>query len=143
MIHKYEIIPASIDDIKDAVSAFAAQAPKGVYASVLVKEDHSIDFELLKSYLNGIPDKKFYMSQETYEIFEEEKKEIPKHMDLVQQAVDQFVSIKNELPMIEDDPFRKVSYYKLESLNLLKQRPPIEFYITDQENLVTHKKLRK
>jgi hypothetical protein len=143
LTNRDEIIAASIDDIKNAVNEFASQAPKGVQANVLVKEDHSIDFHLLKPYLKGIPNQKFYMSKETYEIFKEEKKDIPKYMDLVQQAVDKFVNAENALPIIDGDPYRKVSYYKLESVSLLKQRPPVDFYITKQENLVSHKKPEK
>ncbi|WP_458414396.1 DUF3939 domain-containing protein [Schinkia sp. CFF1] len=134
----YQIHSCDLESIKKAVRDFALNAPKGVTTKVLVKEDHSIDFDLLKPYLNGIPDKSFYMSKETYEIFEEKDKEIPYFLDLIQNAVDRYVQMYNKVPITQGDPYKKVSYLLLEKNNLIHERPTIDLYITDDEYLITH-----
>lgn len=131
-----------IETVKKAVREFADQAPKGVTTRTLVKDDHSIDFDLLKPYLKGIPEQNFYMSKETYEIFEEKDKIIPFYLDMIQFAVDQYVNMYQKLPITQGDPYRKVSYLLLEKSNLIHERPDIDFYITNDEYLITHKKPR-
>lgn len=135
-----KIIDANLDSVKTAVRNFAYHAPKGVTTRVLVKDDHSIDFDLLKPYLKGIPDKEFFMSKETYEVFEEAEKDIPVYIDIIQQAVDRYVEMNNKVPTIPDDPYRKVSYLMLMNSHLISERPPIDFFITDDEYLITYKK---
>lgn len=137
---RYEIRSFNLEAIKKAVREFADNAPKGVTTRILVKDDHSIDYNLLKPYLNGIPDKPFYMSKETYEIFEEKEKDIPYYLDLVQNAVDRYVQMYNKLPITEGDPYQKVNYHLLETNSLIHERPIIDLYITDDEDLITHKK---
>ncbi len=127
-----------IESVKKAVREFADQAPKGVTTRTLVKDDHSIDFDLLKPYLKGIPEQKFYMSKETYEIFEEKDKIIPFYLDMIQFAVDQYVNMYKKIPITPGDPYRKVSYLLLEKSNLIHERPNIDFYITNDEYLITH-----
>ena len=131
-----------IESVKKAVREFADKAPKGVTSRTLVNDDHSIDFNLLKPYLKGIPDKPFYMSKETYEIFEEEDKVIPYYLDMIQFAVDQYVHMHKKIPITQGDPYKKVSYLLLEKSNLIHERPNIDFYITSDEDLITHKKPR-
>lgn len=136
------IINFDIDSVKKAVREFADQAPKGVTTRALVKDDHSIDFDLLKPYLKGIPERNFYMSKETYEIFEEKDKIIPFYLDMIQFAVDQYVNMYKKIPITQGDPYRKVSYLLLEKSNLIHERPHMDFYITNDEYLITHKKPR-
>lgn len=136
----YSTYNFDIDTIKKAVREFADHAPKGVTTRTLVKDDHSIDFNLLKPYLKGIPDRNFYMSKETYEIFEEKDKTIPYYLDIIQFAVDQYVNMYKKIPITQGDPYRKVSYLLLEKSNLIHERPNIELYITNDEYLITHKK---
>lgn len=136
----YPIIETSLTEVKRAVREFADQAPKGITTRVLVLDDHSIDFHLLAPYLNGIPNKPFYMSKETYEIFDESEKEMAIYLDKIQHAVDSYINMYNSPPTISGDPHFKVSYIKLENSGLLNERPNIDFYITDQEYLVSHKR---
>ncbi|HHY74482.1 MAG TPA: DUF3939 domain-containing protein [Bacillus bacterium] len=138
--HYYQIHKFDLETIKKAVREFASRAPKGVTARILVKDDHTIDFDLLKPYLKGIPDQPFYMSKETYEIFEEEEKEIPYYLDLIQFAVDRYVQMYNKLPITPGDPYLKVNYLLLQKNNLIHERPTIDLYITEDEYLLTHKK---
>lgn len=136
----YSTYNFDIDTVKKAVREFADQAPKGVTTRTLVKDDHSIDFDLLKPYLQGIPDRNFYMSKETYEIFEEKDRTIPYYLDIIQFAVDQYVNMYKKIPITQGDPYRKVSYLLLEKSNLIHERPTIDLYITNDEYLITHKK---
>lgn len=133
-------IPVTLEQVKKAVFEFSKHLPKGVHVRILIKEDHSIDFEQLAPYLKGIPDRPFYMSRETYEVFEENQKHIPPYMDEVQEAVDAYIKSEKQLPLIPYDPYYKISYYLLEKQGFLSSRPPIDFYLTEEENMVTHYK---
>ncbi|WP_042356579.1 DUF3939 domain-containing protein [Bacillus rubiinfantis] len=138
----FPLIEVSIDDIRKAIRQFSEQLPKGVFRTILVKDDNSIDFEQLAPILGGIPAKKFYMSKETYDLFEEDEKDIPQAMDIVQKAVDLYVKEHNELPMLPFDPQRRVNYYVLLQDKYLKEAPDIQFYITELDGLITHRKLK-
>jgi F0F1-type ATP synthase assembly protein I len=142
-VKSYPIIDVTIDDIRKAVRTFSDQLPKGVYRTILVNEDNSIDYEQLAPILGGIPSKKFYMSRETYDLFEENEKQIPMEMDLVQKAVDQYVKDHKEFPMLPFDPDHRVNYFQLIQDHYLKKAPENQFYITDLDGLVTHIKPKK
>jgi len=139
----YPIIDVSIEEVRKAIRTFSDNLPKGVYRTILVQEDNSIDFIQLAPLLGGIPSKKFYMSKETYDLFEENEKEIPIEMDMVQKAVDLFVKEHKEFPMLKFDPHHKVNYYQLGQEKYLKEAPKIQFYITDLDGLITHIKPQK
>jgi phage pi2 protein 07 len=139
----YPVIDVYIEQVRRAVREFSDNLPKGVYRTILVKEDNSIDFQQLAHILKGIPSKKFYMSKETYDLFEEKDKDIPIEMDIVQKAVDQYVKEHKEAPILRFDPLRRVNYYQLLQEHYLKSEPKIQFYITDLDGLVTHIKPEK
>ncbi|WP_066068223.1 AtpZ/AtpI family protein [Neobacillus soli] len=134
----YPVIDAGIEEVRNAVRKFSDNLPKGVYRTILVLEDNSIDFQQLTSFLGGIPSKKYYMSKETYDLFEESDKQIPIEMDLVQKAVDLYVKEHKEYPMLKFDPHHRVNYYQLLQDRYLKAAPEIQFYITDLDGLITH-----
>ncbi|SER85920.1 Protein of unknown function [Gracilibacillus ureilyticus] len=136
----YPIRAVSSEEVKNAVRAYSKTLPSNVPLKVLINEDSTINFELLTPFLKAFPDRNYYMSKETYEIFEEEDKHLALAVDKVQKAVDQYVDLKKDLPIIDYDPYRKVSYFKLEQLNLITDRPEIDFYITGEEYLITRKK---
>ena len=73
----YPIIDVTIEDVRKAVRTFSNNLPKGVFRTIIVQEDNSIDFKQLAPLLGGIPSKKFYMSKETYDLFEDSEKQIP------------------------------------------------------------------
>jgi F0F1-type ATP synthase assembly protein I len=137
---EYPQIEVTLEDVRKAVREFSDNLPKGVYRTILVQEDNSIDFEQLAPILDGIPSKKYYMSKETYDLFEENEKKIPYEMDIVQRAVDQYVKDHKEYPMLKFDPQHRVNYYQLLQDHYLKSPPDIQFYITDLDGLVTHVK---
>ncbi|MBS8262891.1 DUF3939 domain-containing protein [Mesobacillus boroniphilus] len=136
----WPIIETSVEDIKQAVRIYSEQLPKGVYRTILVKEDNCIDVEQLAPILKGIPSRNFYMSKETYDIFDEEEKNLAVTIDLVQKAVDLYVKEHKEYPMLPYDPLNRVNYYQLMKAHCLSTKPEIELYITNYDGLVTHKK---
>ncbi|MCL6571670.1 MAG: DUF3939 domain-containing protein [Bacillus sp. (in: Bacteria)] len=134
----YPIIDVTLEGIRKAVRDFSDNLPKGVYRTILVQDDNSIDFKQLAYLLGGIPSKNYYMSKETYDLFEESEKQIPLEMDLVQKAVDLYVKEKKEYPMLKFDPHHRVNYFQLKQDHYLKVTPQIQFYITDLDGLITH-----
>jgi F0F1-type ATP synthase assembly protein I len=139
----YPIIDVTIDQVRKAVRQFSDNLPKGVYRSIIVQDDNSIDFKQLAHILCGIPSKKYYMSKETYDLFEENEKIIPAEMDMVQKAVDLYVKERKEYPMLQFDPNRRVNYYQLVQEKYLKSAPVTQFYITELDGLITHIKPEK
>ncbi|WP_071394690.1 DUF3939 domain-containing protein [Bacillus tuaregi] len=134
----YPIKEVSIVEMRAAVREFACNMREGINLSVIINDDNSINIDYIKSYLKCIPTKSFYMSRETYEIFEEEEKEMAIYSDVIQAAVDLYIDSTGELPVIKDNPYQKISYKKLSEW--LEDPPDIEFYMTDLENLISHKK---
>ncbi|WP_053220406.1 DUF3939 domain-containing protein [Virgibacillus senegalensis] len=131
--------PVSISEVKDAIRRYSAELASEIPLQVIIKEDRTIDYQLLAPYLEAEPEQTYYMSRETYEIFEEKDKQLAEDLDKVQQAVDHYRDQTGNLPIIEGDPYRKVSYLKLEKLGLLSRRPERPFFITDDEDMITHR----
>ncbi|MFD1017786.1 DUF3939 domain-containing protein [Thalassobacillus hwangdonensis] len=136
---EYEKRSIPIEEVRKAIHQYAAQMPDGVPLSVIIHEDLTIDYDLLSPYLNGIPTETYYMSKETYELFPEQDYQLAKDLDTVQRAVDHYIKSTKEVPVIDDDPSKRVSFFKLEREHLLPYRPGRDFYITDEEFLVTYK----
>lgn len=139
----WPVIDVSVDDVRKAVRSFSGQLPKGVYRTIIVKEDNSIDFELLAPYLHGIPSENFYMSRETYDIFSENEKEIATVLDKVQKAVDLYVKEHKQYPVIQFDPLNRVNYFQLIQARCLDNQPEMDLYLTKYDGLVTHIKPKK
>ncbi|WP_027956512.1 DUF3939 domain-containing protein [Halobacillus kuroshimensis] len=135
-----EVRDLSIHDVRKAVHTFADHKPVDVPLSVLINQDLTLDYDLLAPYLAGLPEKNYYMSRETYELFEEDDLDLAQDLDLVQHAVDQYMKQTQELPVIDHDPFKRINYYKLEKRDLLQRRPNRDFYLTDEEFMITYKK---
>jgi hypothetical protein len=139
----YPMIEVTKEQVRDAIRKYSDELPKGIYRSILVNDDYSIDFEKLTPILKGIPSSKFYMSKETYDIFDETEKEIPALMDQVQKAVDAYQKDHNQYPILPFDPLRRVNYYLLRNEHYLKFQPDIDFYITKYDGIITHIKPSK
>ncbi|MED1470319.1 DUF3939 domain-containing protein [Bacillus salipaludis] len=139
-ITQFPSIDVTLEEIRHAVRTFSDQLPKGVYRTILVRDDHSIDHKHIAPILGGTPSRNVYMSKETYDLFEESEKHIPPMMDLVQKAVDQYVKEHKEYPMLKFDSERRVNYYQLLEHHYLKEIPDIQFYITKLDGLITHVK---
>jgi hypothetical protein len=133
-------VTVTLEDVRQAVRRFEEDMPGQISRTVLLQDDKSIDMSRLVRYFGGHSTQKFYMSRETFEIFEEEDKLIPYYLDVVQAAVDDYVSDKGKLPLLEDAWLPEVHYRLLASERYLKEMPPFPLYITDEEWMLTHRK---
>ncbi|MRN54611.1 DUF3939 domain-containing protein [Paenibacillus monticola] len=132
-------VRVTLPQVKQAVKQFEADMPTPINRTVLIMADKSIDLARLKRYLGGVPQQKFYMSRETFEIFAEEDKLVPYYLDLVQSAVDNYINDTGKLPLIEDAWLPEVHYRLLSTESYLKETPPFPLYITDEEMMLTHR----
>lgn len=128
-------IDVNIDEIRQAITKCANELPLGVSLRTFVNEDHSIDYDLLKRVLKGIPKVTYYMSKETFEVFDNPKQ--AKQMDDIQRAVDLYYKEKNELPVIIG-PENKISYFLLK--DYLRDQPDEDMYINTEDQLVTYRR---
>lgn len=135
---KPPVISVTLTEVKLAVRELERQLPEGVCRTILIGQDNEINCRMLLPYLHGTPDRRFYMSWESYEIFPEEQRHIPQWLDVVQRAVDHFILEENTLPLVPGDGDRKISYPILINRYYLKERPPIDFYLSRQEDLISH-----
>ncbi|WP_026690854.1 DUF3939 domain-containing protein [Alteribacter aurantiacus] len=124
----------TIDELQSAINAYANENPD-ISLRTLVKDNHEVDTDLLVSQLNGRPDRPFYMSKETFELFEDP--DYPKWIDRCQLACDQYVLETDEEPITPGDSTRKVNYLKVQ--HYLKEKPPFQLYLHPQDRMVTHK----
>lgn len=136
--HNYPILDLTIDQVRNAIRTFTDQLPKGVYRTILVKNDNEIDFNQLAHILGGLPSEKFYMSKETYDLFTENEKLIAYEMDIVQRAVDQYFKENKTFPVLPFDPLKRINYFELTQKKFLKTEPQTQFYLTDLDGMVTH-----
>ncbi|MEF2965095.1 DUF3939 domain-containing protein [Paenibacillus sp. M1] len=132
-------VQVTLDEVKKAVLQYEAEMPDGINRKSLLMSDGSLDMPRLTRYLGGVSEQKFYLSRETYEIFEEADREIPYYLDLVQVAVDVYVEEKGKLPVLKPHQPYQVDFYLLKREHYLKEIPPFPLYITDQEMLLTHR----
>lgn len=134
---QYPSIDVTIQDVRNAVVTYSDSLAKGVFTTIIVNEDNSIDFDQLAPILGGIPTKNYYMSKETFDIFEEVDKEIPVILDKVQRAVDGYVKKEKHPPVIKFDPDFRVNYHLLMQEGYLDFRPNIPLYI-HKDGMITH-----
>ncbi|MCT8136950.1 DUF3939 domain-containing protein [Anaerobacillus sp. CMMVII] len=131
-----KIIQVTIEQVRQAVNEYADGLAKGISLRSIVLDDHSIDFDQLKGILKGLPDRPFYMSKETFEIFE--TAELPEQIDNVQKAVDQYIQENGEEPIIPGNPYRRISYYLIG--HYLSIEPTVELYLDRNDKMVTHRR---
>ncbi|MRH44166.1 DUF3939 domain-containing protein [Aquibacillus halophilus] len=140
---EYETRDIPLFELQKAIHKYSDQLPSEVPLSIIINEDLTLDYKLLAPILKGIPQQTYYMTRETYELFEEKDYQLALDIDMIQKAVDNYMQQTKELPIINGDPYKKVSMHKLEKLNLLDHRPDQTFFITNEEYLVTHKSPKK
>lgn len=133
---KVKEIEATIEEVRQAVNEFSLHLDNGISLRSIVLDTHEIDFELLHSYLGGKPVKPFYMSKETFEVFEDP--DYPKEIDHCQIACDQYLLETGEEPVVQGDKTRKISYFKLK--NYLVKKPSVELYLDPNDRMVTHRR---
>ncbi|WP_226038054.1 DUF3939 domain-containing protein [Aquibacillus saliphilus] len=137
---KYPIRDIPLFELKKAIDKYSDQLPNQIPLSVIINDDLTLNFQLLAPFLKGIPEQTYYMTRETYDLFEEKDQQLAFDIDMIQKAVDDYMQQTKELPVINGDPYKKVSFFKLEKLNLIEYRPELAFYLTDEEYLITYKK---
>jgi F0F1-type ATP synthase assembly protein I len=140
---EWPIIEVTLNDVRFAIREFSDDLPAGIKRTILVKEDNNIDVQKLAPYLKGIPNRPFYMSKETYDIFEEKEKQIPAIIDRVQKAVYLFYKMNGHYPMMPYDSLHRVNYFQLIQEHYLDKHPGIDLYMTGYEGLITHIKPEK
>ncbi|RUT39720.1 DUF3939 domain-containing protein [Paenibacillus anaericanus] len=133
------VVQVTLEEMKQAVLRYEADMPEGINRISLMLSDGSLDTSRLTRYLGGISTRKFYLSRETYEIFEEEDRQIPYYLDLVQVAVDDYMDDKGKLPIIADSPQHQVDFSLLLREHYIKVTPPFPLYVTEQELMLTHR----
>ncbi|MEW4369337.1 DUF3939 domain-containing protein [Paenibacillus kandeliae] len=132
-------VHVTMDELRSAVLQFERDMGDGINRTVLMQEDGTIDLSRLNRYLGGQCDQKFYLSRETFELFEEQERHIPYHLDRVQWAVDDYASETGKMPVIEDSPHFEVDCRKLYQQRYLHEIPDFRVFVTDQEMMVTHR----
>lgn len=128
----------SLAEVQHAVHQFAREKPDGILMSVLINDHLEIDFTLLTPYLQCIPSRPFYMSRETYEIFEEA--DTPRWLDHIQRAVDRYMDEHREFPVWDYEPSMRICYFKLKPYLPQEGTPPFDTYLTDEEFLISMEK---
>lgn len=136
----YPVKDISLQDVRQAIRRYMNNLPDQTPLSVLINDDLTINFHELAPYLEAIPIQTYYMSRETYDIFDENQRHLAEDLDYTQRAVDQYIELTNELPVIHGDPYLKVSYHKLMKRGLITYRPPHEFYIDPKDHLINYTK---
>ncbi|MCG7407380.1 DUF3939 domain-containing protein [Paenibacillus sp. ACRRX] len=136
--YEYEEVVVTLKDVKRAMLAWEHDMPEQMIRTQLLREDQSIDLYRLRRYLGGISNQKFYMSRFTYQIFEEQDKHIPRYLDMVQAAVDDYMDENTQLPVVNGTRNRQVHYDKLIQGHYLNELPNIPLYVTTEEFLLTH-----
>ncbi|MCP8968878.1 DUF3939 domain-containing protein [Ectobacillus ponti] len=131
-------------ELEIAIAAFLEQHPNIAY-TVLVNEDYTVNFKLLKPYLPAVPLNQFLITRETLEVFPDtpEYRELIQEIDAVQKAVDQYVMDKETFPVVESDEYHRICPMKL--LPYLRRQLERELYISEKHYLVSsrpdHKKI--
>ncbi|GEN57384.1 hypothetical protein GCM10012290_19860 [Halolactibacillus alkaliphilus] len=128
----------SLDELKQGIRQYINDLPNEVPLSTLINDDLTINYQKLAPYLNARPIQTYYMSKETYDIFDENQKQLAEDLDYIQRAVDQYIQLSNELPVIHGDPYLKVSYHKLMKRGLITYRPTHEFFIDSKDHLINY-----
>lgn len=131
-----DVITCSLKEIRAAVNQFARDSHESLSLRSIIKKNNEIDTSFLQIYLGGIPDRPFYMSKETFDIFEEPG--FANHLDHAQIACDQYVLEKGRYPVQPGDSTGKINYFQLK--NYLKEEPPFDLYLHPEDRMVTHRK---
>lgn len=137
-----DTVSVSLDEVRQAVLCFEADMPEGVNRLSLLMPDGSLEMKRLSRYLGGIAHQRFFLSRETYEIFDETDRLIPYYLDMVQPAVDTYMDEQGKLPVLEQSREFQVDYRLLMREHYLKEMPPFPLYVTEQEMLLTHRPRR-
>lgn len=138
-VRPHSVVETTLDQVREAVLRFESEMPEGINRIALLMSDGRLDSSRLTRYLGGISNNEYYVSRETFEIFEEKDREIPYYLDLVQAAVDNYMDETGKLPVIDESQEYQVDFSVLLRGHYLKEKPPFPLYVTDQELMLTHR----
>lgn len=126
------------DELELAMAKFLETNANVVY-TVLVNDDYTVNYDLLKPYLPAFPTNVFIITKETLEVFEntQENLALVKEIDDVQRAVDQYVTEKEAFPIVEGNENRLICSIKLGPY--LKRTLERDLYVSEKHYLVTSK----
>lgn len=126
------------DELELAMAKFL-EANANVVYTVLVNDDYTVNYDLLKPYLPAFPTNTFIITKETLEVFEntQENLDLVKEIDDVQRAVDQYVTDKEVFPIVEGNENRLICSIKLGPY--LKRKLERNLYVSEKHYLVTSK----
>lgn len=136
---RYTIQDISLQQFRTALQQYEEQLTEGLNRTLLLQADNRIDHVPLLPFLQAIPSRSFYMSRETFEIFPEEEQHIAKYLDQVQQAVDSYINEHRKWPTVTPHSL-KINTHVLVQQRYLQEAPPMDFYMTNQESMVTHRR---
>ncbi|MBB5175064.1 DUF3939 domain-containing protein [Texcoconibacillus texcoconensis] len=128
------VVDVSLSEVRSAVNTYADSLQPGISLRSLVNEKGEIDGKRLAPILGGVPARPFYMSKETFEIFEDPK--YVEWIDDVQVACDQYLKAHGEYPIMNNKD-REISYHKLR--HFLKEQPDIPLYLHPKDKMITHR----
>lgn len=131
-----QVIEVTLEQVRQAIIVYADKLAPGISLRAIVLDDYSIDYDQLKTTLKGIPNRPFYMSKETFEIFE--TAELPKQIDHVQKAVDKYIQENGVEPIIPGNPYGEISYYLIR--HYLSSELEVELYLDRNDKMVTHRR---
>ncbi|MCD8508573.1 MAG: DUF3939 domain-containing protein [Bacillus sp. (in: Bacteria)] len=132
---KVRTIKVTLEEVRKAINDYSTTLPEGISLRSIIKDNNEIDFTFLYDILGGKPDRPFYMSKETFEVYEDQK--YAKYVDVCQVACDQYWLETGIEPLTPGDPYRKINYLKLQ--NYLKEKPPFDLYLHPKDQMVTHR----
>lgn len=126
------------DELELAMAKFLEENANVIY-TVLVNDDYTVNYDLLKPYLPVFPTNTFIITKETLEVFEntQDNLSLVKEIDDVQRAVDQYVTEKEAFPIVEGNENRLICSIKLSPY--LKRGLKRNLYVSEKHYLVTSK----
>ncbi|WP_028399995.1 DUF3939 domain-containing protein [Ectobacillus panaciterrae] len=126
------------EELELAMAKFLEQNTNVAY-TVLVNEDYTVNYKMLKPYLPALPTNTYLITKETLEVFAniDDNLELVKEIDAAQRAVDQYVMEKETFPTVEGAEEKKICAMKLRPY--LKRELEYDLYISEKHYLVTSK----
>lgn len=130
------------DELELGMAKFL-EANENILYTVLVNDDYTVNYDLLKPFLPAFPTNVFIITKETLEVFEntEENLELVKEIDEVQRAVDQYVTEKEQFPVVESDENHVICPIKLAPY--LGRNLKRKLYISEKHYLVSSQPEKK
>lgn len=124
------------DELELGMAKFLEMNENIVY-TVLVNDDYTVNYDLLQPFLPAFPTNSFIITKETLEVFEntEENLELVKEIDEVQKAVDQYVTEKEQFPIVEGEDHYIICPIKIAPY--LNRNLKRKLYISEKHYLVS------